>query len=71
MHTPGALCACHGPFTWGTTAMKAVEHAVVLEEVAKMAILTRLANTAAQEAPQHLQDKHFFRKHGPSAYYGQ
>jgi L-ribulose-5-phosphate 4-epimerase len=51
--------------------MKAVEHAVVLEEIAKMAILTRLANPAAQEAPQHLQDKHFFRKHGPSAYYGQ
>lgn len=71
MHTPGALCACHGPFTWGASAMKAVEHAVVLEEVAKMAILTRLANSAAQEAPQHLQDKHFFRKHGPNAYYGQ
>ena len=71
MHTPGALCACHGPFTWGASAMKAVEHAVVLEEVAKMAILTRLANPAAQEAPQHLQDKHFFRKHGPGAYYGQ
>ena len=71
MHTPGALCACHGPFTWGKDAMKAVEHAVVLEEVAKMAILTRLANPAAQEAPQYLQDKHFFRKHGPGAYYGQ
>ena len=71
MHTPGVLCACHGPFTWGADAMKAVENAVVLEEVAKMAILTRLANPAAQEAPQHLQDKHFFRKHGPGAYYGQ
>ena len=71
MHTPGALCACHGPFAWGTSAAKAVEHAVVLEEVAKMAILTRLANPAAQEAPQYLQDKHFFRKHGPGAYYGQ
>ena len=71
MHTPGALCACHGPFSWGTSAAKAVEHAVILEEVAKMAILTRLANPAAQEAPQYLQDKHFFRKHGPGAYYGQ
>ncbi len=71
MHTPGALCACHGPFTWGASAAKAVEHAVVLEEVAKMAILTRLADPTAQEAPQYLQDKHFFRKHGPGAYYGQ
>ena len=71
VHTPGALCACHGPFAWGRNAADAVANAVVLEEVAKMALLTRLANPAAPEAPQYLQEKHFLRKHGPGAYYGQ
>ncbi len=71
MHTPAALCACHGPFTWGHDAAEAVEHAIVLEEVAKMALFTRQNDSEAVEAPQCLQDKHFLRKHGPAAYYGQ
>ena len=68
---PGVVCASHGPFTWGRDAAQAVYHAVVLEEVAKMAILTRQVRPAASPAPQRIQDKHFMRKHGPNAYYGQ
>lgn len=71
LHTPAALCACHGPFAWGRDAAEAAQHAVIVEEVAKMALATRLIDPAAAEAPQHLQDKHFCRKHGPAAYYGQ
>ena len=68
---PGIICASHGPFTWGVDAAEAVQHAVVLEEVAKMALLTRQVRPSAVPAPQRYQDKHYFRKHGPSAYYGQ
>ena len=68
---PAVICASHGPVTWGKDAGQAVYHAVVLEEVAKMAILTRQVNSAAVPAPQRVQDKHYFRKHGPGAYYGQ
>lgn len=68
---PGVICASHGPFTWGKDGAQAVYHAVVLEEVAKMAILTRQVRAAAGPAPQRYQDKHYFRKHGPGAYYGQ
>ncbi|MDE7244048.1 MAG: L-ribulose-5-phosphate 4-epimerase [Oscillospiraceae bacterium] len=68
---PGVICASHGPFTWGKDAGQAVYHAVVLEEVAKMAILTRQVQPGAVPAPQRVQDKHYFRKHGPGAYYGQ
>lgn len=68
---PGVLCAGHGPFTWGKSAALAVHNAVVLEEVAKMAFRTEQLNHAAAPAPQALQDKHFMRKHGPNAYYGQ
>ena len=68
---PGVICASHGPFTWGKNAAQAVYHAVVLEEVAKMAILTRQVKPFAGPAPQRYQDKHYFRKHGPGAYYGQ
>ena len=56
---------------WGKDAAQAVYHAVVLEEVAKMAILTLTIDPDAQPAPQHVLDKHFMRKHGPNAYYGQ
>lgn len=70
-HTPAALCACHGPFAWGRDAADAVEHAVVLEEIARMAVLTRVVAPATAEAPRNLQDKHFQRKHGSAAYYGQ
>ena len=68
---PGAICHSHGPFTWGKDAAQAVYHAVVLEEVAKMALLTRQVDSDAAPAPQYLQDKHYMRKHGPNAYYGQ
>lgn len=68
---PGVICHSHGPFTWGKDAAQAVYHAVVLEEVAKMALLTRQVDLNAIPAPQYLQDKHYRRKHGPNAYYGQ
>ena len=71
MYTPAVLCANHGPFTWGKDAAQAVYHAVGLEEVAKMALLTCQINPNAEPAPQHVLDKHFMRKHGPNAYYGQ
>jgi len=68
---PAVLCKNHGPFAWGKDAMDAVYHAVVLEEVAKMAAQTELINPKVLPAPQELQDKHYLRKHGPNAYYGQ
>ena len=71
MHVPGVVCSSHGPFTWGKDAAQAVYHAVVLEEVAKMALLTLQLDPNAAPAPQRIQDKHFLRKHGPNAYYGQ
>ena len=70
-YVPGAVCFSHGPFVWGKDPAQAVYHAVVLEEVAKMALLTRMANPDAAPAPARLLDKHFTRKHGPNAYYGQ
>ena len=71
VHVPGVICFSHGPFTWGKDPAQAVYHAVVLEEVAKMALLTRMVRPDAAPAPQHVLDKHFMRKHGPNAYYGQ
>ena len=71
VHLPGVLCANHGPFTWGKDAAQAVYNAVVLEEIAKMALFTERLNPNAAPAPQAMQDKHFLRKHGPNAYYGQ
>ena len=71
MHTPAVLCKNHGPFTWGKDAMEAVHNAVVLEEVAKMATKTESINPKAEMAPVFLMDKHFYRKHGANAYYGQ
>ncbi len=68
---PAVLCKNHGPFTWGKDAKEAVHNAVVLEEVAKMAFLTETINPKAYPAPQELQDKHYYRKHGANAYYGQ
>lgn len=68
---PGVICASHGPFTWGRDAAQAVYHAVVLEEVARMALYTVQIWPDAAPAPQHIQDKHYLRKHGPNAYYGQ
>lgn len=68
---PAVLCYSHGPFTWGKDADQAVYHSVVLEECAKMGIFTRVLNPHAAPAPQRMLDKHYLRKHGPSAYYGQ
>jgi L-ribulose-5-phosphate 4-epimerase len=65
------LVACHGPFAWGKNAAKAVYNAAVLEEIAKMAFLTLQINPQAQPIKQALKDKHYFRKHGEGAYYGQ
>ena len=70
LHVPGVLVGNHGPFAWGTNAEKAVYNAVVLEEVARMALLTlQLGNE--NPIKQYLLDKHFNRKHGKNAYYGQ
>ncbi len=71
MHVPAVLCKNHGPFTWGTDAAAAVHNAVVLEEIAKMNLMTELLNPSVLTAPKCMQDKHFMRKHGPNAYYGQ
>ncbi|SHK26817.1 L-ribulose 5-phosphate 4-epimerase [Anaerocolumna jejuensis DSM 15929] len=68
---PGILCTNHGPFTWGKDAFEAVHNAVVLEEVAKMACYTELINVQVKPAPQEIADKHYLRKHGANAYYGQ
>ena len=68
---PAVLCKNHGPFAWGKDAKEAVHNAVVLEEVAKMAYRAETINPRIQPAPQELQDKHYYRKHGANAYYGQ
>jgi L-ribulose-5-phosphate 4-epimerase len=65
------LVANHGPFTWGTTPEKAVYNSVVLEEIAKMAFITLQINPATQRIKDVLVDKHYQRKHGKDAYYGQ
>lgn len=68
---PGILCKNHGPFTWGSDAATAVHNAVVLEEVAKMAYRCEHLNPEISPAADYLQEKHFLRKHGANAYYGQ
>ena len=69
--TPAVLCKNHGPFTWGKDAKEAVHNAVVVEEVAKMAARCEQIDPKVNPAPQELQDKHYYRKHGKNAYYGQ
>jgi L-ribulose-5-phosphate 4-epimerase len=71
IHVPGIIVANHGPFAWGKDAHDAVYHAVVLEEIAKMALHTCSMNPAIEAMDQTLLDKHFLRKHGANAYYGQ
>lgn len=71
MAVPGVTVRNHGPFTWGKTPEVAVYHSVVLEEVAKMARFTEQIKPDVKEAPKYLMDKHYLRKHGPNAYYGQ
>jgi L-ribulose-5-phosphate 4-epimerase len=69
-YTPGVLVNNHGPFTWGNSAYEAMHNAVVLEQVAQMAFIARLINPNL-EMNEELIKKHFYRKHGPNAYYGQ
>lgn len=69
--TPAVLCKNHGVFTWGKSAQDAVHNAVVVEECAKMAARCEMLEARVQPAPQALQDKHYYRKHGANAYYGQ
>jgi L-ribulose-5-phosphate 4-epimerase len=68
---PAVLVANHGPFTWGNSASEAVENAVILEQVAQMAAGALLLNPKQGEISTALRDKHFLRKHGGDAYYGQ
>jgi L-ribulose-5-phosphate 4-epimerase len=68
---PGVLVASHGPFTWGPDAMTAAQTAVVLEMLARTAYLTIGIDHGTQAISQALQDKHYLRKHGTNAYYGQ
>jgi len=71
MDIPGVLVGSHGPFTWGATPTEAVHNTVVLEEIAAMACLSRQINPEMSSIPQDLLDKHYLRKHGADAYYGQ
>ena len=71
MAVPGIVVRNHGPFSWGKSAKGAVYNAVVMEKVAEMAYKTLTLNPRAERAPQYLLDKHYFRKHGANAYYGQ
>ncbi len=71
MMMPAVLVANHAPFAWGETVEKAVHNAVALEQVARMAIDTLQINSKTPPMSKDLLDKHFFRKHGPTAYYGQ
>jgi L-ribulose-5-phosphate 4-epimerase len=71
LHFPAVLVAGHAPFCWGRTPAEAAHIAVIVEEIAAMASQTIAANPRAQCISQHLHKKHFRRKHGPEAYYGQ
>ncbi len=71
LHTPGVVVYQHGPFAWGKDAHDAVHNAVVMEEVARMAWIARGINPSLKPIDSYLMDKHFMRKHGAHAYYGQ
>ncbi|MFH0990204.1 MAG: L-ribulose-5-phosphate 4-epimerase AraD [bacterium] len=68
---PMVLVACHGPFAWGASPEKAVEHCLLLEEIAKIALMTLIIDGSTPRLKQTLIDKHYNRKHGTNAYYGQ
>lgn len=68
---PGVLVDGHGPFNWGENALKAVENAVVMEEIAKFAYYTQSLSSKVEPIDDYLLDKHYLRKHGINAYYGQ
>ncbi len=71
LEIPGIVVKNHGPFAWGADPSKAVYNGVVLEKIAEMAYRTLTLNPLASRAPQYLLDKHYYRKHGVGAYYGQ
>ncbi len=71
VYVPGVVVQSHGPFAWGKNPDEAVHNAVVMEEVGMMALNTKLLNPAIPDVDAYLLDKHFMRKHGPGAYYGQ
>ena len=71
METPAVLVLAHGPFTWGATALEAARNSVLVEEVAHLACLTQMVGGPLTAIPNLLFDRHFYRKHGPGAYYGQ
>jgi L-ribulose-5-phosphate 4-epimerase len=71
LEMPAVLVAGHGPFCWGSSPAEAVEHNLILEKIAKMALGTIMVNPAGKSLPECLLRKHFQRKHGPHAYYGQ
>jgi L-ribulose-5-phosphate 4-epimerase len=68
---PGVLLVGHAPFAWGRTPMEAAQHAVILEEIATIAYYATTLNPEAASLPKAVHDKHYLRKHGPNAYYGQ
>lgn len=69
--TPGVVVAGHGPFSWGKTALDSVKNNLVLEQVAQMALGTLQLNPDIKPIPEYIKEKHYKRKHGPDAYYGQ
>lgn len=71
VYVPGVVVQSHGPFAWGKDPDEAVHNAVVMEEVGMMALNTKLLNPSIPDVDAYLLDKHFMRKHGPKAYYGQ
>ena len=71
LSVPGALVKSHGVFSWGSDVANAVHNAVVMEYVAKMATETESISPDIKPAPQYLLNKHYYRKHGKNAYYGQ
>lgn len=71
VYMPGVLVSNHGPFSWGKDAADAVHNAVVLEELSMMAFHSLMLSPGLEDIPQALLDKHFLRKHGVNAYYGQ
>lgn len=71
LNMPGVLVAGHAPFCWGKNSSDAVKNSIVLENVAKMALLTLHLNPEIKELPEYISQKHYQRKHGPNSYYGQ
>ena len=71
MDTPGVLVAGHAPFVWGKNPEDAVQNSLIMERIAQMALGTIRLNPSISALPPHIQKKHYQRKHGPKAYYGQ